>query len=169
MRNFATHMANPVERAAFLLRIPATVVLAAFAGSNLSSATISFNRDIRPILSENCYACHGPDEETREADLRLDVEANAFVPHGKYEAAIIKGDPKTALYQRIITDDESDIMPPLDSHKRLTAEDKRLISQWIQEGVEWEGHWAFEIPQKNRLSPTAPWATMKSMHSLIDP
>ena len=163
MRNFATHMANPVERAAFLLRIPATVVLAAFAGSNLSSATISFNRDIRPILSENCYACHGPDEETREADLRLDVEANAFVPHGKYEAAIIKGDPKNSpLYQRIITDDESDIMPPLDSHKRLTAEDKRLISQWIQEGAEWEGHWAFEIPQKPAI-PDSSWG-----HNEID-
>jgi len=110
---------------------------------------VSFNRDIRPILSDNCYACHGPDENTREADLRLDIEANAFVPHGKYEAAIIKGDPKhSPLYQRIITEDADDIMPPLDSHKELSAEEKRLIEQWIKEGAEWEGHWAFEKPEK---------------------
>ena len=125
------------------------LILLSLTSSGASGDTVSFNRDIRPILSDNCYACHGPDENTREADLRLDIEANAFVPHGKYEAAIIKGDPKhSPLYQRIITEDADDIMPPLDSHKELSAEEKRLIEQWIKEGAEWEGHWAFEKPEK---------------------
>ena len=89
---------------------------------------ISFNRDIRPILSDKCYACHGPDENTREADLRLDIEANAFIPHGKYGAAIIKGDPESSpLYWRIITEDKDDIMPPLESHKELSGEEIVLI------------------------------------------
>ena len=110
---------------------------------------ISFNRDIRPILSDKCYACHGPDENSREADLRLDVEANAFVPHGNYGAAIIKGDPESSpLYWRIITEDKDDIMPPLESHKELSGEEIVLIEQWIREGAEWESHWAFEKPEK---------------------
>ena len=110
---------------------------------------ISFNRDIRPILSDKCYACHGPDENTREADLRLDIEANAFIPHGKYGAAIIKGDPESSpLYWRIITEDKDDIMPPLESHKELSGEEIVLIEQWIREGAEWESHWAFEKPEK---------------------
>ncbi|MEC7907526.1 MAG: PSD1 and planctomycete cytochrome C domain-containing protein [Verrucomicrobiota bacterium] len=117
--------------------------------NTVDGETISFNRDIRPILSDKCYACHGPDENTRKADLRLDIEANAFVPHGNYDAAILKGKPEDSpLYQRITTDDSDDIMPPLDSHKELSEEEKRLIGQWIKEGAEWEGHWAFEKPEK---------------------
>ena len=100
---------------------------------------ISFNRDIRPILSDKCYACHGPDENTRKADLRLDIEDNAFVPHGKYESAIIKGDPENSpLYQRVITEDKDDVMPPFDSHKELSSKEIELIEQWIREGAEWE-------------------------------
>ena len=118
---------------------------------------ISFNRDIRPILSDKCYACHGPDENTREADLRLDIEAKAFTPHGKYEAAIIKGDPENSpLYRRIITEDKDDIMPPLESHKELSKEEKVLIEQWIREGAEWESHWAFEKPEKPAV-PELSW------------
>ena len=95
---------------------------------------ISFNRDIRPILSDKCYACHGPDENTRKADFRLDIEADAFIPHGKYEAAIVKGDPENSpLYQRLITEDKDDIMPPLDSHKELSTKEIELIEQWIRE------------------------------------
>ena len=118
---------------------------------------ISFNRDIRPILSDKCYACHGPDENTRKADFRLDIEADAFIPHGKYEAAIVKGDPENSpLYQRLITEDKDDIMPPLDSHKELSTKEIELIEQWIREGAEWEGHWAFEKPEKPAV-PEISW------------
>lgn len=135
----------------------ALLIIASLAIDGAYGDKVSFNRDIRPILSDNCYACHGPDENTRKADLRLDIEANAFVPHGNYEAAIIKGEPKNSpLYQRIVTEDTDDIMPPLDSHKELSAEEKRLIEQWIKEGAQWEGHWAFEKPEKPVL-PERTW------------
>lgn len=110
---------------------------------------ISFNRDVRPILSENCYHCHGPDANTRKAELRLDIEANAFEPHGDYAAAIIRGDPvNSPIYQRITSTKKSEIMPPVDSHKTLTAAEKAIIHDWIDQGAEWEAHWAFMAPEK---------------------
>ncbi len=119
--------------------------------------TVSFNRDIRPILSDNCYHCHGPDANTREADLRLDIEANAFSAHGDYEPAIVRGDPENSpLYQRITSTLKSDIMPPPESHKTLTAEQKDKVRQWIEEGAEWEAHWSFMQP-KNHPVPASGW------------
>lgn len=113
------------------------------------AAKISFNRDVRPILSENCYACHGPDASGRKAELRLDIEANAFRPHGEFEAAIIRGDPENSpVYTRITSTLKSEIMPPVDSHKSLTTDEKEVIRDWIAQGAEWEGHWAFIKPQK---------------------
>ncbi len=122
---------------------------------------ISFNQDIRPILSENCYACHGPDAEAREADLRLDVEEWAFRKREDGPPAIIKGDPDgSPVYQRIMNPLKSEIMPPEDSHKVLTAEQKQLIGQWISEGAEWEGHWAFIKPTKPE-PPEVSWGSNK--------
>jgi hypothetical protein len=116
-------------------------------------APISFNQDIRPILSENCYACHGPDAESREADLRFDVEEWAFREREEGPPAIVRGDPDgSPMYQRITNPLKSEIMPPQDSHKSLTEDQKQLIGQWIAEGAEWEGHWAFSKPRK----PTPP-------------
>ncbi len=143
---FALTRRSAIATAALMLPVAST-----------EAEEIRFNRDIRPIISDNCYACHGPDENTRKANLRLDIEANAFIPHGKYEAAIIKGDPENSpLYQRIITEDEDDIMPPLDSHKELSKEDIELIEQWIREGADWEVHWAFEKPHKPSV-PELSW------------
>jgi hypothetical protein len=116
---------------------------------------ISFNRDVRPILSENCYHCHGPDANTRKAELRLDVEANAFAPHGEFAAPIVRGDPKASpLYQRITSSLKSEIMPPLDSHKSLTVVEKEIIRDWIVQGAKWEGHWAFGQPRKVEPAPS---------------
>jgi len=118
---------------------------------------VSFNKHIRPILSENCYACHGPDAESRKAELRLDIEAYAFEAHGKYEPAIVRGKPEQSpLYQRITTTDEDDIMPPPESHKSLTDAEIELVGQWIKEGAQWEGHWAFNEPVKPQV-PSSPW------------
>ncbi len=141
----------------FPWRFVALKVAALFAATNSSAETVSFNKDIRPILSENCYACHGPDAESREADLRLDIEAQAFESHGKFDPAIARGNPaESPLYQRITTSDEDDVMPPPDSNKSLNVEEIELIAQWIQEGANWEGHWAFVPPQKP-VVPSASW------------
>lgn len=101
---------------------------------------ISFDRDIRPILSENCFHCHGPDEENREADLALHQSDAAT-------AVIEPGDPASSeLIARIF--DEDDPMPPVDSNRALTAKQKELLKQWIAAGANYEAHWAFTPPQK---------------------
>ena len=101
---------------------------------------VQFNRDIRPILSENCFHCHGPDNDGRAADLRLD-ERQAAVEYG----AIVPGSPEDSfVIERINSLDPYTKMPPKESHKNLTEEQKALISRWISEGAEYEKHWSFE-------------------------
>ena len=108
------------------------------------SANIEFNRDIRPVLSDKCFACHGPDSGTREADLRLDTEAGAMA-----NDVIKPGDATaSALIKRILTDDPDEIMPPPDSHKQLTASEKKLLTDWINAGAQWQAHWAFITPRR---------------------
>ncbi len=105
---------------------------------------ISFNRDIRPILSNKCFFCHGPDKNTREADLRLDDREVALE-----REAIVPGDIKASeAYWRITSDDEDELMPPPDSHKSLTDEEKKLLAKWIEQGAEYEDHWAYLPFQK---------------------
>jgi hypothetical protein len=119
---------------------------------------IDFSRDIRPILSDNCFKCHGPDEGNREADLRLDTEAGAFADLGKGYHVIAPGDPAhSEMIWRIELDaDDEDLMPPPKSNLSLSADEKRKIRQWIAEGAEWRNHWAFEpvsrppLPQVSR-------------------
>lgn len=107
-----------------------------------------FNRDIRGILSDRCFTCHGPDSASREADLRLDVRDNA-ISNGE-TPAIIPGKPaESELLKRVRSQDEFTQMPPPDSGKApLTAEQIKLLEQWIKEGAEYEAHWAFIPPQK---------------------
>lgn len=106
-----------------------------------------FNRDIRPLLAESCFACHGPDDQTREADLRLDLrqaamDAGAFVP----------GSPdKSEMLRRIESQDASEQMPPPDHHGSLTSEQKKLVRQWIREGAVYAEHWAFVLPERSTL------------------
>ncbi len=100
---------------------------------------ISFDRDIQPILSENCYYCHGTDPEHREGDLRLDLREDALDA-----GAIVPGKPgKSDLIDRIHATDPDDLMPPPDSNRKLTAEQKDLLSRWIKEGAQYTRHWAF--------------------------
>lgn len=117
-----------------------------------SSLAVDFNRDIRPILSANCFYCHGPDEEDRKADLRLDLKDGAFAEHDGV-AAIVPGDLEASeLWYRIISTDPDDIMPPPESKKVLTAEQKALVKQWLEEGAEWTEHWAFIAPAKGDVA-----------------
>jgi mono/diheme cytochrome c family protein len=113
-----------------------------------SAEPISYNRDIRPILAENCFACHGPDKASREAKMRLDLRENALD-----KEAFVPGDAKESeLVYLINSKDEEEVMPPPDSHKSLTAEEKKLLAQWIEEGAVYEPHWAYIKP----VRPTVP-------------
>jgi mono/diheme cytochrome c family protein len=105
---------------------------------------VEFNRDIRPILSDNCYFCHGPDKNKREADLRLDTESGLAA---KLDAGLVvdAGKPDASvLVHRIVAADEGERMPPAESGKKLSERDIALLRRWIEQGAKWEGHWAFE-------------------------
>ena len=123
------------------------------------AAVPDYNRDIRPILSENCFACHGFDEKHREADLRLDVGEEAIKERdGVF--AIKPGDvDKSEVWYRLITDDEDDLMPPPDSHLKLTATEKEKIKAWIEGGAPYAGHWSF-------IPPTRPQVDAKAGHPI---
>ena len=109
---------------------------------------ISFNHHVRPILSENCFYCHGPDENTREAGLRLDLREAVTEDLGGY-AAIVPGDAeKSEIWYRILSDDPADVMPPPESHRTLSKADKEILRRWINEGAEYEAHWAFIKPER---------------------
>lgn len=110
---------------------------------------VEFNRDIRPILSDNCYQCHGPDAAHREADLRLDTRAGAFAEVPSGGKAFVPGQPEaSAAFERITSDDEFVRMPPPDSGKQLSPEEIDQIRQWIASGAEWQDHWAFVQPAR---------------------
>lgn len=115
----------------------------------LLGAAPSYNRDVRPILSENCFLCHGPDEANNKAGLRLDTPERAFQAlAGADLGAIVPGDSNASeVWQRVIADDPREVMPPPDSHLALTAEEKDILRSWIDAGAEYEPHWAFiELP-----------------------
>jgi cytochrome c553 len=107
-------------------------------------AEVRFNRDVRPILSDNCFACHGPDEKQRKARLRLDIREEALKPAESGDAAVVPGEPEQSeLTRRIESADSDEVMPPPKSHKQLTALQKELLKRWIAEGAKYEAHWAF--------------------------
>jgi hypothetical protein len=130
----------------------AGLILLAGAGACAQAADeIEFNRDIRPILSENCFQCHGPDSGTREADLRLDRQEDAMADRGGY-AAIVPGDEEASEFvRRITSEDEFEVMPPLDSHKTLKPEQIALLKRWIAEGAQWSPAWSYVPPKQHEL------------------
>jgi len=114
-----------------------------------------FTRDIRPILADKCFACHGPDSNTRKAKLRLDTNDGATATHNGI-AAIVPGDLENSeAWIRILSPDEDEVMPPPDSHKELSDTEKELLRQWILEGAKYEDHWAFIAPRKPALPGNA--------------
>ncbi|MGV3772686.1 MAG: DUF1553 domain-containing protein [Verrucomicrobiales bacterium] len=117
-----------------------------------AKGSVSYNRDIRPILTENCFACHGPDSAARKADLRLDLFSAATAPRTDSKPAITPGKPdQSSILDRVFTHDEDDIMPPTSTKKTLQLEDKEKLKQWVQEGAQYEEHWAFQAPAKPAL------------------
>ncbi len=119
--------------------------LAMLAGASRSpAAEVSFNRDVRPILSDKCFACHGPDKSHREADLRLDV-AQGLIGEADTPGVVVPGKPaESELFRRIVSSDDDDRMPPPDAGKDLTDAEIQLLRRWIEQGAKWEGHWAFQ-------------------------
>jgi len=112
---------------------------------------IDFDRDIRPILSDNCFQCHGPDEAKREADLRLDTREGLFGDLGDYKV-VAPGDPeKSELFYLISHEDPEDRMPPKKADRQLTESEIALIKRWIAEGAEWEQHWSLVPPVRPEL------------------
>lgn len=108
---------------------------------------IDFNRDIRPILSDNCFFCHGPDKATRKADLRLDTKEGLFTPIDNKRPPAVPGHPEQSeIYKRVITEDDDDRMPDPKSGKHLSARDIAVIKKWIEQGAQFKGHWAYIKP-----------------------
>ena len=129
------------------------LVLAAFglassgAQASQTAASLDFNRDIRPILSENCFYCHGQDPNHRKKELRLDVRESAL----KLKAFVPGNAEASELVKRIFTDDPQDQMPPPDSHRMLSAAQKQTLKQWIAQGAVYEQHWAYVAPTRPEL------------------
>ncbi len=105
---------------------------------------LRYNRDIRPILSDNCFACHGPDKAKRDSGLRLDIREEAILPAESGDTAIVPGKPgQSQLVARIFSEDRDEKMPPPKAHKTLQPQQKETLKRWIAEGAQYEPHWAF--------------------------
>ena len=141
-------------------------ILALVCCLSAARAKVSFNEDIRPLLSNRCYACHGPDEEDRKGKLRLDTREGAMHERKGF-AAVVPGNLKDSeLIYRIVTDDEDDMMPPPGKGQRFSKEEVELFKQWIKEGANYELHWSYAKP----VNPEVPKVDSQSwkVRSVID-
>jgi len=144
---------------------PALLLALALVWSSPADAKVSFNREIRPILSEQCFSCHGFDAKHRKADLRLDTREGALADNDGVRA-IIPGDPaKSELWKRLLSQDPEEVMPPPEAHKpKLTGKQLAILRRWIEEGAPYEPHWAFTAPVRPTLKEKGPAA----IDALID-
>ncbi|MBA4055263.1 MAG: hypothetical protein C0490_11165, partial [Marivirga sp.] len=130
-------------------------------GLSLQKGKIDFNYHVKPILSDKCFACHGPDVKKRQADFRLDTEEGAFkaLKSDPHHFAIVKGKAEESLLvQRIFSDDPLYRMPPAESNLVLTEQEKNILKMWIEQGAEYKKHWAFIPPVKPELpEATTDW------------
>jgi hypothetical protein len=121
--------------------------------TSAADSMVDFNFEVRPLLSDRCYRCHGPDAGSRKGKLRLDTRDGALKKLEDGWAVVKPGDPdKSELIRRLFTDNEDDLMPPADSHLTLTAAEKDLLKRWIAEGAEFKPHWAF-LPVQSFVPP----------------
>ena len=142
---------------AWLSSTPVEMATEATGQEPVTEEQVRYGRDIRPLLSDRCFVCHGPDEATLEADLRLDSHALATADLGGYQA-IVPGNPdESELWYRISLDHgDSEVMPPSDSKMRpLTRDEKELIRKWIEQGAVYEDHWAFIAPERPEVPQVA--------------
>jgi len=131
--------------------------------SNALADEVQFNRDIRPILANHCFACHGPDAAPREAELRLDLEAAAKADRDP-QVIVAHNAKASELVNRISTADHDLVMPPVEFDKPLSTKQKILLTQWIEQGAPWDDHWAFVSP----TSPPVPTAKQEWVNNAVD-
>ena len=122
------------------------MLLLAAADSLVCAESVNFNQNIRPLLSDRCFPCHGPDKEHRKAKLRLDVEADA-----KAEVIVAGNADQSEFFKRLIHPDAEERMPPEELGKPLSSSKIELIRRWIQEGASWSEHWAYVAPKRHPL------------------
>jgi hypothetical protein len=158
MRKVCVRMASLFSVCALIVACVSSISAAAEPAAAPLPAKIDFNRDIAPILSNNCFFCHGPDPKHREGDLRLDLRDDALKLHEGHHA-IVPGKPAESELVRRIKSTASDVqMPPPESNKKLSARDIKLLEQWIAEGAEYRSHWAY-APLARPKVPAVPTAT----------
>lgn len=136
-----------------LLSVCAALVVTAAPGSAENS--IEFNRDVRPLLSNKCFSCHGPDEHERKAELRLDTLAGATMDRDGNVAIVPRNPGASSLIERINSSDPDVKMPPPESHKKLSAEEVELLTRWVAEGAEYAEPWAYVAPEWNAVPEVA--------------
>ena len=132
--------------------------------------TVDFNFHVKPILSDRCFACHGPDANTRKAELRLDIEESAFAELSNGNHAFVSGNPNSSQsVLRILSEDPEITMPPPASNLVLTAKEKATIIKWIEQGARWKEHWAFIKPEKSKIPKieNSAWKTNNEIDSFI--
>jgi mono/diheme cytochrome c family protein len=152
---------DPARRLRFLWAIATVLVAIVIAwrvthdAATMAGPRVSFNETIQPILSENCYACHGPDPGARKAGLRMDRAEFAFAAHEKFGPAIFRGNPdKSPLVRRTESDNPKERMPPPEAHRTLKPEQIALLRQWVKEGAAYEEHWSFIAPKRPAIPQT---------------
>ena len=134
-----------------VIPILSLAITASLAAASSTKPAVDFQRDVRPILSDNCFPCHGPDKAVRMADLRLDTQEDAFAKRA-HGTPIVPGDAEASLlYQRIAHENELKRMPPALSEKKLTTEQMDVLRRWIEDGASWDQHWSFKAIE--RLDP----------------
>jgi hypothetical protein len=151
---------SPVSRGFSLAILVAATLIA---GAAEGQSPVRWGRDILPLLSDRCFACHGPDEASRIAGLRLDDRESATA-EGAEGAAIAPKDPEKSLVWKRITHEQRDLrMPPASAKKKpFTPDELALIRRWIEEGASYEGHWAFSPPVKHAAPPSRFAASVKN-------
>ena len=148
----------PIQRSIRAASLLALLCLLSISSPAIADEPLQYNRDIRPILAEHCFACHGLDSLSREADLRLDVrdaaiESGAIVPHDVDESELIA---------RVLSDDDEAVMPPPSSKKPLNAQQKNVLRRWVADGAQYEKHWALIAPVKPEVPNVATAAATKN-------
>jgi hypothetical protein len=151
LRHWAWGERMRVGLVTFSLAACLSVVLTSSAVADESVRPVDFDRDIRPILSDKCFTCHGPDEQQRASGLRLDVRESAFAARDGKSAIVPNDLNASVLHQRITSTDADQKMPPEDSGQELSDAEIQLLARWIQEGAKWTEHWAFLRPAKHEL------------------